>query len=156
MAFGSSQKGSRAERELIHAFSDAGFCVIRAAGSGANSLSPDMLAFKGPKQFAFESKAHDVGSLGLAKEQFRGLLFWEDNTGITTYVAWRRNRLGFRFVRLALFEENTASYSVSWKKALLADVKLEDLTGKQNVLSPSLIGGEGEIKEKPLGGASPL
>ncbi|MFA5105433.1 MAG: Holliday junction resolvase Hjc [Candidatus Micrarchaeia archaeon] len=130
MAFGASQKGSRAERELIHAFSDAGFCVIRAAGSGVNSLSPDLLAFKGPKQFAFESKAHEKESLQLAKEQFRGLLFWQDNTGISTYVAWRRNRLGFRFVSLGLFDENQASFSVSWKKAILADVKLEDLTGK--------------------------
>ncbi len=129
MAFGASKKGSKAERELIHAFSDAGFSVIRAAGSGVNSLSPDLLAFKGPKQFAFESKAHEKESLQLAKEQFRGLLHWEDNTGITTYVAWRRNRQGWRFVSLGIFEENMASYSVSWKKALLADVKLEDLTG---------------------------
>jgi len=40
------RKGSRAERELIDHFSSNGFCVIRAAGSGVNSLSPDILVFR--------------------------------------------------------------------------------------------------------------
>ncbi|MBM3229450.1 hypothetical protein FJZ26_03395 [Candidatus Parvarchaeota archaeon] len=127
MSFGASKKGSRAERELIHAFSQAGFSVIRAAGSGANSLSPDLLAFKGPRQYAFESKAREGTSLSVSKEQYLGLKIWEENTGITTFVAWRKNREGWRFIRLNLFEENMASYSASRERANLANITLDDL-----------------------------
>ena len=52
MAFGTYRKGARAERELINFFSGRGFAVIRAAGSGVNSLSPDLLAFRRGSQHA--------------------------------------------------------------------------------------------------------
>ncbi len=121
------QKGSRAERELIQHFSSKGFSVIRAAGSGVNSLSPDLLAFKSGIQLAIESKAHEKTSLQLDKEQFDGLREWQDNTGITTLVAWRRNRLGWRFIPLSVFHENDASFSISWEKAEMIGKNIEEI-----------------------------
>ena len=120
------QKGSRAERELIDFFSNKGYSVIRAAGSGVSSLSPDLLAFKKGMQYAIESKAHEKTSLQIPKDQFEGLKKWEDITGITSLVAWRRNRIGWRFIPISLFEENEKSYSFPWAKADMIGKKLEE------------------------------
>ena len=120
------QKGSRAERELIEHFSNNGYSVIRAAGSGVSSLSPDLLVFKHGQQYAIESKAHEKTSLQIQKDQFEGLRKWQENTGITSLIAWRRNRLGWRFIPINLFEENAKSYSFPWEKADMIGKKLEE------------------------------
>ena len=120
------QKGSRAERELIDFFSNNGYSVIRAAGSGVSSLSPDLLIFKQGAQYAIESKAHEKTSLQIPKDQFEGLKKWQDNTGITSLIAWRRNRIGWRLVPFHIFEENEKSYSLSWERADMIGKKLEE------------------------------
>jgi len=121
------QKGSRAERELIRQFYENGFSVIRAAGSGVSSLSPDLLVFKKGKQYAFESKAWEKEYLHIKKYQFINLRGWEENTGITSYIAWRRNRQPWYFIPLTVFEENKNSFSFPWKNAELIGRKIEDL-----------------------------
>ncbi|OIO21829.1 hypothetical protein COV61_01080 [Candidatus Micrarchaeota archaeon CG11_big_fil_rev_8_21_14_0_20_47_5] len=125
--FGNYSKGSRAERELINYFSEKGFSVIRAAGSGGNSLSPDMLAFRNTRQYAFECKAHDRGSLQIEKEQFLGLKKWEENTGITTFIAWRVSREGWFFLFPSYFKENECSFSISLGDAKKLGKRKEEL-----------------------------
>lgn len=120
-------KGSRAERELINFFSEKGFSVIRAAGSGVSSLSPDLLVFKRGKQYAIESKAWEKENLNIDRDQFIGLKNWEENTGITAYIGWRRNREPWYFLPLSLFEENAHSFAISWKQTLMVGRKLEEL-----------------------------
>jgi len=120
------RKGSRAERELIDYFSTQGYSVIRAAGSGVNSLSPDLLAFRKGMQFAFESKAIERDNLNIDGEQFRNLLKWEENTGITCYIAWRRNRQPWLFVPLSVFSENEKSFGINWTKASSIGKKIEE------------------------------
>jgi len=111
-------KGARGERELIHKFSDAGFSVIRAAGSGVNSLSPDLLVFKRGRQYAFESKAWGGNRVSIPREQFEGLQKWEENTGITTMIAWKIDRMGWFFFYLKEMKENPAGFSMTKKRAL--------------------------------------
>jgi len=120
-------KGSRAERELICYFSSNGFSVIRAAGSGVSSLCPDLLAFRRGLHYAFESKSVERENLNIDKEQFLGHKRWEDNTGITTYVAWRRNREDWLFLPLSVFDKNEKSFSISWEKAKMIGKKKEEL-----------------------------
>lgn len=120
------RKGSRAERELIDHFSTRGFCVIRAAGSGVNSLSPDILVFKRGMQFGIEAKAHEKENLGIDREQFDNLKRWEDISGINCYVGWRRNREPWYFLPLALFKENEKTYSINWENAQALGKKLEE------------------------------
>lgn len=121
------RKGSRAERELIAYFSENGYSVIRAAGSGVSSLSPDLLLFKRGNQYAIEAKAHETENLGLDREQFMGLKKWEDNTGITTYVGWRRNREDWLFIPLSVFKENEKTYTIKWENAKGIGRKKEEL-----------------------------
>jgi Holliday junction resolvase len=120
------RKGSRAERELIDYFSNNGYSVIRAAGSGVNSLSPDLLAFRRGIQYAFESKAIEKDNLNIDRGQFVNLSKWEKNTGITCYVAWRRRGKQWRFVPLSLFNESEKSFGISWKRASLGGKELRE------------------------------
>ncbi|MCX6776693.1 MAG: Holliday junction resolvase Hjc [Candidatus Micrarchaeota archaeon] len=120
-------KGARGERELIALFSEKGFSVIRAAGSGVNSLSPDLLVFRKGVQYAFECKAWDSGSVAIEREKFKSLKEWEENTGITTFIAWRISRIGWKFIYLSELEENPKSYTVTMTKALAIDRSLDRL-----------------------------
>jgi holliday junction resolvase Hjr len=120
------RKGSRAERELIDHFSTKGFCVIRAAGSGVNSLSPDILVFKRGMQFGIEAKAIEKENLNIAREQFDNLKRWEDVSGINCFIGWRRNREPWYFLPLSLFKESPKSYGINWENAQSLGRKLEE------------------------------
>ncbi len=122
------RKGSRAERELIDYFSNNGYSVIRAAGSGVNSLSPDLLAFKHGMQYAIESKAIEKNNLNIDREQFTNMQKWEKNTGITCYIAWRKRGKQWRFVPLSLFNESKKSFGISWKKASVIGKELKEFS----------------------------
>lgn len=120
-------KGSRAEYELINFFTKKGYSVIRAAGSGINSFSPDLLLFKRGNQYAIEAKAHESTYLTLKRDQFLGLQKWEENTGIISYVGWRKNREGWLFLPLSIFSERKNSFTLNWKKAKMIGRKIEEL-----------------------------
>ncbi|MEM2137643.1 MAG: Holliday junction resolvase Hjc [Candidatus Anstonellaceae archaeon] len=127
MVFGTYAKGSRAERELIHFFTEHGFQVIRAAGSGVNSLSPDLLAFRHGKQYAIECKAWDSGSLSFEKEKVAQMKKWEEVTGITYYIGWRVSREGWFLFPVHLLEEQGKTFTITLSKAKLAGRKPEEL-----------------------------
>lgn len=121
-------KGSRAERELIDFFSNLGFCVIRAAGSGVNSLSPDILVFKRGIQIGIEAKAWEKENLNIEREQFLNLQKWEDTSGINCVVGWRRNRKPWVLIPLAVFKENNKSFAINWENAFAIGKKLEEFS----------------------------
>lgn len=121
------RKGAGAERELIKMFSDRGFMVVRAAGSGVNSLSPDLLAFKTTAQYAIESKARENDRLAIKRGQFENLRKWNEITGITTLVAWRRKRERWVFVPLSVFKEAQGSYTIGWEEAKMIGRDIADL-----------------------------
>jgi len=119
-------KGSRAERELIDYFSSKECSVIRAAGSGVNSLSPDLLVFRRGMQLAIEAKAWEKENLNIDRVQFENLQKWEDNTGISCFVGWRRNREPWYFIPLSVFKENAKSFAVNWKQAQIIGKKVDE------------------------------
>jgi len=127
MAFGTYRKGARAERELIHFFTEKGFAVIRAAGSGVNSLSPDLLAFRAGKQYAIECKAWESGSLSFEKEKVAVMKQWEETTGITYLIGWRVSREGWFLFPVHMLEEQGKSFTITLSKAKLAGRKPEEL-----------------------------
>jgi len=120
------RKGSRAERELIDHFSQRGYCVIRAAGSGVNSLSPDILVFRRGMQFGIEAKAWEKVNLNIVRVQFENLRRLEDVSGITCFVGWRRNREPWYFISLPLFRENEKTYGINWENAQSLGKRLEE------------------------------
>lgn len=123
------KKGSRAERELINLFSKNNWCVIRAAGSGSNSLSPDILAFKKGNQIAIEVKAHEKDYLHIRSEQINLLKRWEEISGITTYIGWRRNREEWVFLSLRMLKSNEKGAGIKWEDAKEIGFKIDYLLG---------------------------
>jgi len=127
MVFGTYQKGSRSERELIDIFQNKGYSVIRAAGSGVGTPSPDILLFKRGKQYGLECKAWDKGSLSLEKFKIAELRTWEENTGMTTMIAWRLSREGWYFIYLDELGEQKKSFTVTATRAREINRRIEAL-----------------------------
>ncbi|MFA6036199.1 MAG: Holliday junction resolvase Hjc [Candidatus Micrarchaeia archaeon] len=127
MVFGTYSKGSRYERELIAIFQEKGYSVIRSAGSGVGTPSPDILLFKRSKQYGLECKAWDKGSLSLEKSKIAEMRTWQDNTGMTTMIAWRVSRDGWYFIYLDELGEQPKSFTVTLKRAKEINRRVESL-----------------------------
>jgi len=123
-------KGARGERELLNTLYGMGYSVVRAAGSGVNSISPDILAVKAGKGFVFECKAWDRGSLSIDHEKFESLRHWRDNALMDTYMAWRMSGDGWYFIKLEEMTKTEKNYTVTKKTAFKIGRKLEALIGQ--------------------------
>jgi Holliday junction resolvase len=111
-------KGARGERELLTRFADLGYSVIRSAGSGVNSISPDIVVIKNGRGFAFECKAWE-SNIAIEPEKFYVLKNWEKNTGMKTFIAWRMNGKGWFFIALDELHQSEKSFRAS-KNAVIA------------------------------------
>lgn len=120
-------KGARSERELLNFLYSKSYSVVRSAGSGVNSISPDIVAIRQGKGMAFECKAWDRGSLAIEPEKYDALSEWERNSGMGTFIAWRMSNRGWFFIKLNEMNRNEKSYSVTMKKTLEIGRTLEAL-----------------------------
>ena len=124
-------KGARGERELLNHLYSKGFSVIRSAGSGVNSISPDIIAVKDGRGLAFECKAWDRGSVAIEKEKYDSLVEWQRNSKMETYIAWRMSNMGWYFIRLEEMHSNDKSWSVTRSDAVAISRRIETLIGMQ-------------------------
>jgi Holliday junction resolvase len=124
-------KGARGERELLNYLYSKGFSVIRSAGSGVNSISPDIIAIRDGRGLAFECKAWDRGSVAIEKEKYDSLVEWQRNSKMDTYIAWRMSNMGWYFIRLEEMRSNEKSWSVTRSDALAKSRRIESLVGIQ-------------------------
>jgi Holliday junction resolvase len=127
MAIQRYSKGARGERELLNTLYGMGYSVVRAAGSGVNAISPDIIAVKSGRGFVFECKAWDRGSLSIDHEKFESLRQWRDNALMDTYMAWRMNGQGWYFVKLEEMTKTEKNYTVTKKTALSINRRLQQL-----------------------------
>ncbi|MGC8538803.1 MAG: Holliday junction resolvase Hjc [Candidatus Micrarchaeia archaeon] len=111
-------KGARGERELLNKFHELGYSVVRSAGSGVNSISPDIIAIKNGKGYSFECKAWDKGRIGIEIEKFEMLKEWERNTAMQTFIAWRMSGKGWFFMKLDELVKGDKDYSITMRRAL--------------------------------------
>ncbi|MCL4389684.1 MAG: Holliday junction resolvase Hjc [Candidatus Marsarchaeota archaeon] len=118
-------KGARSERELLSMLHDNGYSVVRSAGSGVNSISPDLIAIKKGRGLAFECKAWDSTSLSIEPEKYRSLEEWRDNAGMDTYIAWRMNGGGWFFMRLNEMTRTEKNYTITMKMAKKINRKID-------------------------------
>jgi Holliday junction resolvase len=100
---------------------------MRSAGSGVNSISPDLVAIKNGKGLAFECKAWEKSSLSIEPEKFESLCEWERNTGMQTFIAWRMNGESWFFIRLDEMKKTEKNYTVGKKLALSINRRLESI-----------------------------
>ncbi|MEM3227371.1 MAG: Holliday junction resolvase Hjc [Candidatus Micrarchaeaceae archaeon] len=120
-------KGARSERELLAFLRERKFSVMRSAGSGVNSVSPDLVAFKEGKGLAFECKAWNDTSISIPAEKVARLQEWETNTGMETFIAWRMNGEGWLFIKLSELSKAQSNYTITRKRAFAINRKLADL-----------------------------
>ena len=122
-------KGARGERELLSFLYSKGYSVMRAAGSGVNSLGPDIIAFKEGTGLAFECKAWNKTSISIEAEKIEKLKQWESNTRMHTFIAWRMNGSGWFFISLDEMNRTSDYYTVTRKNALSINRKVDDILG---------------------------
>ena len=122
-------KGARGERELLNFLYSKGYSVMRAAGSGVNSLGPDIIAFKEGTGLAFECKAWNKTSISIEVEKIEKLRQWESNTRMHTFIAWRMNGSGWFFISLDEMNRTTEYYTVTRRNALSINRKVDDILG---------------------------
>ena len=121
-------KGARSERELLLRLSGINYSVMRAAGSGVNSLSPDIIAIKEGRGFAFECKAWAT-NLIIEPERLDSLQTWEKNTGMQTFIAWKINNKGWFFIKLNELLRNGKNYTMTKSKAFEINRTFEEIVG---------------------------
>lgn len=120
-------KGARTERELLHDLHGKGYSVMRSAGSGINTLSPDLIAVKDGRGLAFECKAWDRDSVAIENDRFDGLVEWRRNTGMETFLAWRMNGTGWFFIKLEELQSNDKTRTISKKTAMDINRRMESI-----------------------------
>ncbi len=84
------QKGSNAERELIHFFWKQGWAAVRVAGSGSMKYpSPDIVASNAVRRLAIECKAVGDEKKYLAQEDVEQLCAFAQKFGAEAWLAVR-------------------------------------------------------------------
>src|SRR3990170_2008993 len=97
---GSKEKGSNAERELIHLFwSTKEWTACRVAGSGSMKYpSPDIIANKQGINLAIECKATGSNNQYLEKREVDELVEYAKKAGARPLIAVRFNRMPWLFL----------------------------------------------------------
>ncbi len=121
-----SAKGALYERQLKKMLEARGFYVVRAAGSGADSTAPDLLALSTTKRMALECKAWNSGYLWIEKWKMEGMKAFEQKTNVPYYVAWKVAREAWRFFPLAALRETEKAFVLE-EKDLHAGMALEEI-----------------------------
>ena len=121
-----SLKGAAYERQLKKLLEARGFYVIRSAGSGADSVSPDLLALASTRRMAFECKAWDGGYLWIERLKMEKMREFELKTTIPVYIAWKVSRKDWKFFPLSALKEQEKGYTAAERELSYA-LKLEDV-----------------------------
>ncbi len=112
-------KGANAERELIQALFDAGFSVVRIAGSGKNPLpAPDIIALRKGRAIAFECKAWKAKNLAIPVDQMQQLLQWSKRAGAEPLIGWKVPRKGWFFLSPRQMHNSGKFYLISLNDAM--------------------------------------
>jgi Holliday junction resolvase len=112
MGRGAYLKGARWERSLKTELEARGFYVMRAASSGTDGTSPDLIALRSTKKFALECKAWR-GSVYIEAQKMRIMRAWENITGLPVFIAWKHARDPWRFYPLAALRETPNGHTLT-------------------------------------------
>ena len=113
----SKEKGSRAERELLHMFWERAWYCTRMAGSGSMPFPcPDLLAGKKGRVLAIECKSGKKTRY-VDKKQINELLEFSNGFGAEPWIAARFNNMEWRFLRPEQLKSSGKNFSIP-KEAL--------------------------------------
>jgi Holliday junction resolvase len=131
---GAKQKGTGAERELVHLLWAASWAASRVAGSGSIKYPvPDILASKDNRQLAIECKVTKGDSQYLTKEEVADLREYARITGAEPFIAVRFAREDWRFLSPDDLDVTPTQFVVSKKMALGHGRLLKDVLGAKGI-----------------------
>jgi holliday junction resolvase Hjr len=107
------QKGTQAERELIHKFWEVGFASIRVAGSGSSKYpSPDILAGNSVKKIALEIKVINQTKKYFSKKEILELEEFSKKFGCESWVGVRFVGNQWFFMPTFELKQTDANFSI--------------------------------------------
>ena len=114
------QKGSKAERELLRLFTEAGWRAARVAGSGIHEDSPcDLIAGKTRRKgYAIEIKSSKKNRIYISKKQIEDFILFSSMIGLKPTIAIRFNREGWFFIKPEYLENSGNNWVVSKDRAV--------------------------------------
>lgn len=124
-------KGASAERELLALLYMNGMAVCRAAGSGKgkNTIpTPDAIALRNGKIYAFECKAWKAKNLNISQLQMNDLEKWCRMAGAELLIAWKVPNRGWLFLRKEDLHTTGKAFAISKKRAFEIGKKIEYFT----------------------------
>jgi len=123
------QKGSNAERELIHLFWQTNeWVACRVAGSGSMHYpAPDIIANKSGIHLAIECKCTKANSQYLEKREVEELQKYARAAGARALIALRFNRKPWLFLNPEDLEETSHHFVARLNKAELCGITFEEL-----------------------------
>jgi len=125
---GRKNKGSAAERELIHLFWDKGWAAFRAAGSGSSQFPcPDIIAGNSRRKLAIEVKTINAKNKYFPKKEIVDLVGFAQTFGAEPWLAIKFPVLGWCFIIPDDLKETDNGYSANTKLAELRSLKFEDI-----------------------------
>ncbi len=132
---GAKQKGSNAERELIHLFwATREWTACRVAGSGSMKYpAPDIIANKSGINLAIECKATGSNNQYLEKREVAELIEYAKAAGARPLVAVRFNRLEWLFLDPKDLNETENNFVISRELAELRGLSFEELIKSQSL-----------------------
>jgi Holliday junction resolvase len=121
-------KGTNAERELIHMFWSKGWAAVRVAGSGSSHYpSPDVLAGNNLRKLAIECKAVGSTSRYISIEQIDDLVKFSQIFGAEPWVGLRFDREEWLFIGIEDLEKTKNSYAANLGAAKRKGLLFEEL-----------------------------
>lgn len=125
----SKQKGTRAERELLHMLFDKKWHVVRAAGSGSIGLpNPDLIAGKDSRILAIECKSLSVENKYFKEQEIKELNQFSKKFGAEAWLALRFDNIGWYFIQPNKLNKTKSSYySISLEELKRKGLNFNDL-----------------------------
>jgi Holliday junction resolvase len=122
-------KGSRAERELINMFWQAGWAAMRAAGSGSTQYpSPDIVAGNANKKIAIEAKFTASNTTKyFAQKEITELQYFCDKFGAEPWVAVKFDKESWYFFPIHDLKETGKNFAITLKDAKIQGLLFEDI-----------------------------
>lgn len=126
------RKGSRAERELVAMFWEAGHAALRAPGSGSTPLpSPDILASIKRGYLAIECKSLASNQKTFKPEDFAQLEQFAKAFNAEAWIGMRFDYDGWYFIQPKdVKQTGNGNFSITKNLAKLKGISFEELTTK--------------------------
>ncbi|MCB9358516.1 Holliday junction resolvase [Candidatus Woesearchaeota archaeon] len=122
------QKGTTAERDLIHMLQDANWAAFRAAGSGSSRYPcPDIIAGNSMRKVAIEVKATKEKRKYFPKQEIEDLKTFAFQFGSEAWVGIKFQGKGWFFFSLEDLKETKGGFSIGLDDAQLKGFTFDEL-----------------------------